>query len=56
MFLLANFQGSFHFCLFVLGADEQIRCSEFLSLPHQTTLNKYTGFTTIRTVRTAHMF
>ena len=32
-----------------VGAYEQIRRSGFLSLPHRTTLNKYTGFTTIGT-------
>ena len=37
------------FLFFDFRAYEQIRCSGFLSLPHQTTLNKYTGFTTIGT-------
>ena len=32
-----------------VGAHEEIRRSGFLSLAHRTTLNKYTGFTTIGT-------
>ena len=37
------------FVLIYVRAYEQIRRSGFLSLPHRTTLNKYTGFTTIGT-------
>ena len=36
-------------CFYLCRCYEQIRRSGFLSLPHRTTLNKYTGFTTIGT-------
>ena len=48
-FFSAVFRKSHLFVFIYVGAYEQIRRSGFLSLSHRTTLNKYTGFTTIGT-------
>ena len=48
-FFSAVFRKSRLFVFIYVGAYEQIRRSGFLSLSHRTTLNKYTGFTTIGT-------
>ena len=48
-FFSAVFRKSHLFVFIYVGAYEQIRRSGFLSLSHRTTLNKYTGLTTIGT-------